>query len=186
MQTYKNNHTTSTKCQYQEAASKAKCLELVKCKKYNFPRQVNKKIVPIITCKPWNPVAIKNIEPYTESAIQKGASIYSSNWRLVKISPKIIVIIKVIIASIFLPFTILWWDQVTVAPELNNTTVFKSGIEKGFKGWIPNGGQLIPISILGAKLLWKKVQKKEKKNKTSDTINKINPIFKPFKTDLVW
>lgn len=38
----------------------------------------------MITCRPWNPVAIKNVEPYTESAIVNGASIYSINWRDVK------------------------------------------------------------------------------------------------------
>lgn len=40
-------------------------------------RQKNKKSVPIITWSPWNPVAIKNVEPYTESARVNGASIYS-------------------------------------------------------------------------------------------------------------
>jgi len=40
-------------------------------------KQTVKKIVPIITWIPWNPVAIKNDEPYTESAIENPASIYS-------------------------------------------------------------------------------------------------------------
>lgn len=29
---------------------------------------------PMITCKPWNPVAIKNVDPYTPSAIVNGVS----------------------------------------------------------------------------------------------------------------
>jgi hypothetical protein len=47
-------------------------------------RQVRRNRVPIITCRPWKPVAIKNVDPYTASAIQKGASKYSSPCRLVK------------------------------------------------------------------------------------------------------
>lgn len=39
---------------------------------------------PIRTCNPWNPVATKNVEPYTLSAIEKGASKYSMAWRNVK------------------------------------------------------------------------------------------------------
>jgi hypothetical protein len=50
------------------------------------------KIVPIITCKPWNPVAIKNVDPYTASAIVKGASTYSKAWKPVKMAAKITVI----------------------------------------------------------------------------------------------
>lgn len=64
--------------------------------------------------------------------------------------------------------------------------VFRSGIEKGSKAFIPVGGQLTPISIEGDKLLWKKAQKKEKKNKISETINNINPSFKPYRTEEVW
>jgi len=39
----------------------------------------------------------------------------------------------------------------------------------------PSGGQVKPNSIEGARLLWKKAQKKEKKNITSETINRIIP-----------
>ena len=69
--------------------------------------------------------------------------------------------------------------QVTVAPELNKIAVFNKGIENGFKGSTPLGGQTAPISIVGAKLLWKKAQKKEKNKHTSDIINKIIPYFNP-------
>jgi len=44
---------------------------------------------------------------------------------------------------------------------------------------IPIGGQQEPNSIAGARLLWKKAQKKEKKNIISETINKIIPIRRP-------
>ena len=36
-----------------------------------------RKVVPIITCSPWKPVATKNVDPQAESAIVNGASIYS-------------------------------------------------------------------------------------------------------------
>ena len=62
-----------------------------------------------------------------------------------------------------------------MAPEAKRIAVFKSGIWKGLKAWIPAGGQHPPNSTVGAKLLWKKAQKKEKKNKTSEVINKIIP-----------
>jgi hypothetical protein len=53
--------------------------------------------------------------------------------------------------------------------------VFKRGTWIGLKGEIPRGGHCIPISIVGAKLLWKNAQKNEKKNKTSEVINRIIP-----------
>ena len=52
--------------------------------------------------------------------------------------------------------------------------------------WIAWGGQIEPISIEGAKLEWKKAQKKAKKNIISETINKIIPYLKPVCTALVW
>jgi hypothetical protein len=53
--------------------------------------QTSKKVVPIKTCSPWNPVAIKKVDPYTASAIQNDASIYSYACNIVKYTPKIIV-----------------------------------------------------------------------------------------------
>jgi len=73
----------------------------------------------------------------------------------------------------------LWWAQVTVTPEANNTAVFSRGIWKGLKAMIIVGGQIAPNSPVGVKLLWKKAQKNETKKKISDTINKIIPHFKP-------
>lgn len=73
-------------------------------------------------------------------------------------------------------FKIEWWDQVIVKPEEIRIIVFNKGISQGLKGWIPNGGQSCPISILGAKEEWKKAQKKEKKNKISEIIKRIIPL----------
>lgn len=55
-------------------------------------RQVSRNVVPIITCSPWNPVATKNVDPYTESAIVNGASKYSYPCRAVKYNPRSVVI----------------------------------------------------------------------------------------------
>lgn len=60
---YRNSQTTSTKCQYQAAASNPKWCVLEKWLLISRIKHVNRKIVPIITCRPWNPVAIKKVEP---------------------------------------------------------------------------------------------------------------------------
>ena len=62
-----------------------------------------------------------------------------------------------------------------VTPDDNSTAVFKRGTKKGFRGVIPVGGHVTPISTEGASLLWKKAQKKAKKKQTSEVINKIIP-----------
>ena len=89
-------------------------------------------------------------------------------------------------ASFKLLETKAWCDQVTETPEDNSTTVFKRGTPQGERGLTPKGGQLLPISIEGAKLLWKNLQKKAKKKHTSDRINKTTPIRKPLAVFLVW
>lgn len=54
-----------------------------------------------------------------------------------------------------LKLIILWWHQVTVKPDLNKIIVFNKGIENGLNKSIPIGGQIIPVSISGANILWK-------------------------------
>lgn len=78
-------------------------------------------------------------------------------------------------ASVRWLLTIEWWDQVTVQPDNNKMSVFKKGISHGFKTLIPFGGQIEPISTVGAKLVWKNAQKKAKKNKISEMIKRITP-----------
>jgi len=58
---------------------------------FNWIALINKKIDPIITWRPWNPVATKNVDPHTESHIQKGDCQYSIVWRDVKYTPNVIV-----------------------------------------------------------------------------------------------
>jgi len=137
---------------------------------------------PIITCSPWNPVVIKKTLPKEESDMQKGASRYSNPCSIVKIAPKVIVIIS---GSVDLEksfFNISWWDHVTVTPEDRSKIVFIRGILIGLKVIIDKEGQFCPSSIVGEILLWKNAQKKDTKNKTSETINKTIPIFSPFMT----
>lgn len=70
-------------------------------------------------------------------------------------------------------------------PEHNKIIVLSRGISIGLNGWIPRGGHVAPISMVGASLLWKNAQKKEIKKKTSEIINKIIPHFKPVVTTIV-
>ena len=63
MKANRNSQTTSTKCQYQAAASKPKCCLGVKPPPISRIRQTVRKMVPISTWKPWKPVAMKKDEP---------------------------------------------------------------------------------------------------------------------------
>lgn len=72
-----------------------------------------------------------------------------------------------------------------VTPEVNKIAVFNKGIWKGLKIKIPIGGQTLPSSIAGERLLWKKAQKKLIKKKISEIMNKIIPHRKPNVTGLV-
>ena len=140
----------------------------------------------MITCKPWNPVAIKNVEPKEESAIQKGASMYSKPWKKVNTIPNKMVNFKAIFALLKFFFNISWWDHVIDTPDESSKIVFNKGTLIGLKEWIELGGQDWPSSTVGEILLWKKAQKKETKNKISDAINKTIPVFKPFITRFEW
>jgi len=62
-----------------------------------------------------------------------------------------------------------------VVPEHSKISVFNRGISTGLKTSIPLGGQIDPISSVGARAAAKKAQKNAKKNITSETINKIIP-----------
>lgn len=141
-----------------------------------------KNVLPMITWRPWNPVATKKVDPYTLSAIVKGASIYSSVCSTVKYNPSITVTNNAWIACGRDPSISLWCAQVTVTPDAKSTAVFNNGTLNGLIGVIPVGGHVQPSSGVGASLLWKKAQKKAKKNKTSDVINKIIPHCSPFVT----
>ena len=88
--------------------------------------------------------------------------------------------------SRLLPYSRAWWDQVTEIPDDRRMIVFRRGIWKGFIAETPIGGQIFPISMFGARLLWKNIQKKDTKNNTSETINRIIPIRSPFMTFWSW
>lgn len=105
----------------------------------------------------------------------KFALTYSKPWKPVKIVAKTIVKTKPKMASILLPAVIAWWEYVIVAPEQSSINVLTNGTSKALKVSIPLGGQMFPISTVGAILAAKNAQKKAKKNITSETINKITP-----------
>lgn len=135
---------------------------------------------------PWNPVAIKNVDPKEESEIAKEASLYSNPWKRENTLPNKIVTSNEMFDLWKLFLSIWWWDHVIDTPEESNRIVFNKGIPMGLKGWIDKGGHIWPNSIVGENLLWKKLQKKETKNKTSDVINIIIPVFRPFMTNEEW
>ena len=142
--------------------------------------------VPTWTWRPWNPVAKKNVDPYTESEIWKGLSIYSRAWKNVKKTASPTVIARLRMASFRYPATIEWCAHVTEHPERRRISVFRRGTSHGLKAWIPWGGHVLPIWIAGTIDEWKKAQKKAKKNITSETINKTIPIRWDFWTAVVW
>ena len=94
---------------------------------------------------------------------------------MVKYTPKETVMIKPFQALTWSPDMRAWCAQVTDAPDERSTIVFKRGTSSGLNGRTPAGGQLPPRSTVGARLLWKKAQKKEAKNRTSDRINSSIP-----------
>ena len=49
-----------------------------------------------------------------------------------------------------------------------------------------NGGHVHPMSGVGERLLWKKVQKNAEKNMISDTMKRIIPHSSPCCTFMVW
>jgi hypothetical protein len=63
MKEYRNSHTTSTKCQYQAEHSNPTKDCLLKEGSMFRVIDTSKNTVPMITWSPWNPVAIKNLEP---------------------------------------------------------------------------------------------------------------------------
>lgn len=80
---------------------------------------------------------------------------------------------------------ILWWAHVTVTPDVKRIAVFNNGTWNGLKINTPKGGHMLPNSIVGDRLLWKKAQKKLTKKKISDTINRIIPQRSPNSTGSV-
>ena len=57
------SQTTSTKCQYHAAASKAKWRVGVKCPRMARTSTTRRMIAPMVTWNPWNPVSMKKVEP---------------------------------------------------------------------------------------------------------------------------
>jgi len=96
---------------------------------------------------------MKKVEPKALSGIQKGASMYSKPWHVVKISPKVTVKYRPIFEFLVLALSISWWVHVTDTPEDKRRIVFSNGILIGLNDVIERGGQLCPSSGVGEILL---------------------------------
>lgn len=112
----------------------------------------------------------------------KGVFKYSMICKHVNNTAKNKVISKLTSVCLLAQTKIAWWDHVIVAPELNKRKVFVRGIVYVFIVITAFGGQILPMLYTGAKLEWKKDQKKAKKNIISDIINRTMPSFRPFWT----
>ena len=99
-----------------------------------------------------------------------------------KYSPKITVNIKPWVVCLKFFSINEWCAHVIVIPEHNRIIVFNNGICIGLNVITPLGGHIIPISMVGERLLWKNAQKNDTKNNTSEIINKIIPNFNPCTT----
>lgn len=141
---------------------------------------------PMSTCRPWKPVAIKNVVPYAESEMEKGASMYSKACRAENRAPNDTVMVRANMDFLKFLFSISWWAQVTDTPEDKRRIVLMRGILIGLNEWMAKGGQAWPISGIGEILLCRNPQKNETKNRTSETINRIMPVFRPFMTMGEW
>ena len=154
-------------------------------------RQNNKKIVPIVTWSPWNPVVTKKVVPKTLSFQWKVIPyLYSIIWQNKNTVPKRTVTNKCLAKKRdSVRFTYLKrarCAKVIATPEDNNKIVLTKGNPQTSKDWILFGGQMLPTEIDGDKLTWKKAQKNAKKNITSDTINRAIPNLNPWRTTHVW
>lgn len=98
-------------------------------------------------------MATKKVAPYTESAIEKGASKYSKACKAVKYNPSVIVKARACKAEVWLFSVTAWCAQVTVTPEARRMAVFSRGIWNGLKGVKAVGGQQLPSSIVLFNLL---------------------------------
>jgi hypothetical protein len=107
----------------------------------------------MITCSPWNPVAMKNVDPKDESRIENGASTYSNPWSAVNSKPRVTVSLRDNLLALRLDVKIAWCAHVTVTPEDKSNRVFSSGMFIGSNGITPLGGQLCPSSMFGEILL---------------------------------
>lgn len=132
-------------------------------------------IVPMITCNPWNPVAMKNVDPYAESEIVNGAFTYSNPCSAVNLPANPTVINNACTAWLRSPATIAWCAHVTLAPDVNKINVFKNGTSHALNTSIPFGGHTDPISGVGDTADQKNPQKNAKKNHTSLKMNNIIP-----------
>jgi len=87
-------------------------------------------------------VAIKKVDPNTESAIQNGASMYSKPWNAVNTPPSKIVVSRDVFVFLISLLSMEWWAHVTVTPDDSRRIVFSNGILIGLNDLIDTGGHV--------------------------------------------
>src|SRR6516162_5798314 len=178
MQVNRNSQTTSTKCQYQAAASNPKCRSGVKWPARARNQQTIRKQVPTITWKPWKPVARKKVEGYTPPPTNlNGASEYSIAWHRVKLMPSRIVRPSPTTSVLLSRSSRPWCAQVIVVPDNSRIMVLRNGTWNGSKVWMVDGGHTVwPLPCTsGNSAKLKNAQKKPTKNITSDEMKNSIP-----------
>lgn len=91
-----------------------------------------------------------------------------------------------IIATPRLPLIKKWCAIVKSAPEDNKRIVLSKGKPQGLIATNPKGGQEVPNSIAGLRLMCKNAQKIETKNMISVSTNNRKPTVRPRLTTWVW
>ena len=131
---YRNSQTTSTKCQYQAAHSNPVVWSILFRVLLIRFRDTVRNVDPMITCSPWNPVAMKNVVPKAESDRENGASLYSNACNAVNSKPSVMVVTIAFTLVDFFDSSRAWCAHVIVTPEDSSSNVFSRGTFIGLKG----------------------------------------------------
>src|SRR5580704_6893894 len=150
MQANKNSHTTSTKCQYQAQNSKPRCWVGVNWPASARNRQTIRNVVPMMTCTPWKPVAMKKEAPYMLPEKWNAACAYSQPCTQVKHRPSAMVQARPQTRPLRLFSRSEWCAQVTVVPEVSRIRVLSSGKCQGSKVLMSFGGHTPPTKAVRA------------------------------------
>lgn len=104
---------------------------------------------------------------------------YSWTWQAVNRTPRRADFSVNLAACARLACTSCMCARVIVSPDKRRRDVFRRGTANGFRGSIPIGGHVQPVSGVGARALWKKAQKKARKNIASEAMKRIIPTRSP-------
>ena len=131
MQANRNSHTTSTKCQYQAAASKPKCCFGVKapCQRAEQAHQQEDRAdehVRAVEARRHEERRAVDVAGVAERGV-----LYSYAWKTVKVTPRMTVRIRPRMRLRRSFLSSAWCAQVTVTPEISRISVLTSGRRQG-------------------------------------------------------